>query len=469
MPEEVKNSELETYLKSLLGNQYAAFLSAAAEPTSIRTNTLKTSSRHIRHLLKKFQYNTNIISFNPDGFTLKSDHLPLSHSLAFFEGLFQYQGLSSQIPALILNIQPGDRVLDMAAAPGSKSGQLAAILNQTGFLVLNDSSYHRLQALQAIMQRSGAINHYILNHRGENLSRIFPAYFDKILLDAPCTALGTYFSTSERYNWWSAKKLDKLSKLQYQLVVSSIKCLKKGGEMVYSTCSISPEENEFIIEKIIKKYPVCVEDISQKFHSDFENDWTSIHDSAIPGHMEKSIRLWPHIHAMEGFFIVKLKKTANLKEETNPSEMIPTLSSYHPKITPVLEQLSKSWGVDLAIWKKYNFLLTKNRIWMMSQGIEQVPKENFISAGLLLAEKRINGWKLVNGSAQYLSQHITNRRLTLSDPEIKTLFREGNVMYKDLPEDYYALDYEGRVIGSIFHERGLLRMRLPHLFTRIAL
>jgi hypothetical protein len=187
--------------------------------------------------------------------------------------------------------------------------------------------------------------------------------------------------------------------------------------------------------------------------------------------MEKSIRIWPHLHAMEGFFIVKLKKTAKLylKRETKPPETIPTFPSNHSAITPVLEHLSRSWGIDLNIWKHYNFLLTKNRLWMMSQDIEQVPRKNFISAGLLLAEKRINGWKLVNGSAQFLSQHITNQRITLSDQEIKTLFREGNVNYIPLPEDYYALDYEERIIGSVFHQKGMLRMRLPHLFTRIAL
>ena len=281
MIKEVKNPELDVYLKSLLGKEIDAFLSAAPEPTSIRTNTLKTSSEYITKLLEHLKYDFEKISFNSNGFILKSDPLPLSHSLGFFEGLFQYQGVSSQLPAMILDVQPGDRVLDMAAAPGSKSSQLAAMLKQKGELVVNDSSYHRLQALQANMQRSGAINHYVLKQRGENLSRIYPEYFDKILLDAPCTALGTYFSTSDKYSWWSAKKMEKLSKLQYQLMVSAIKSLKIGGEIVYSTCSVAPEENELMIERIIKKYPVSIDQISKKIKSKFDSGWTTYNESQM--------------------------------------------------------------------------------------------------------------------------------------------------------------------------------------------
>jgi len=471
MPEDVKNPELEVYLKSLLGKELDAFLAASAEPTSIRANTLKTSSRHIRQLLKKFKYDFEEISFSPNGFILKSDSLPLSHSLAFFEGLFQYQGISSQLPALILDVQPGERVLDMTAAPGSKSSQLAAMLKQQGELVVNDSSYRRLQALHANVQRSGAINHYVLKQRGENLSRLFPEYFDKILLDAPCTALGTYFSKSEKYSWWSEKKMEKLSKLQYQLMVSAIKSLKIGGEIVYSTCSVAPEENELLIERIIKKYPLSIQTISKDFKSKFEDGWTSYNDSRISDEMKGSLRVWPHIHSIEGFFVVKLKKTAKvyLEKEPEPVDFLITHTPDHPKIIQVLKHLSDSWGIDPKIWTNYRYILTKTRLWMMGSDIERIPTENFVSAGLLLGEERLNGWKLVNGSAQYLSENITNRRLTLSDPEIKTLFKEGKVQYKNLPEDYYVLDYNGRIIGSVYHEKGTLRMRLPHLFTRIVL
>jgi 16S rRNA (cytosine1407-C5)-methyltransferase len=252
-------------------------------------------------------------------------------------------------------------------------------------------------------------------------------------------------------------------------MVSAIKCLKIGGSMVYSTCSVSPEENELMIEKIIRKYPIEVERISPKIHSIFSRGWTSYENSQISKELEKSLRIWPHKHFIEGFFVVKLKKTAKVysEMESEPAEMMITNTENHPEIIQVLRQLSDSWGIDLKIWKDYRYILTKSRLWMISPNIETVPTENFVSGGLLLGEQRLNGWKLVNGSAQYLSKYITNRRLKLSDQEIILLFREGKLKYKDLSEDYYVLDYKGRIIGSLYHEKGILKIRLPHLFTKI--
>ena len=468
MSKDVKNTELNIYLKSLLGQNYSAFLSAPPEPSAIRTNTLKAKPDQIRDLLETYRYSYKNISFNAEGFILKSDPIPLSHSLPFFEGLFQYQGVSSQLPVMILDVKAGDKVLDMTAAPGSKSSQLAAKLAKKGELVLNDSSYNRLQGLQANMQRSGAINHLVLKQRGENLSRIYPEYFDKILLDAPCTALGTYFSTSEKYSWWSDKKLEKLSRLQYQLVVSAIKCLKRNGVLVYSTCSVAPEENELMIEKIIRKYPVKIVEITKNVSSQFESGWSEYNKTAISKELKKSLRIWPHIHNYEGFFVIKLKKTSGLDTENDniSTDFFKTETSDQPEIAEVLHQLSETWGIERSIWKKYRYILTKTRIWMLTVNIQQVPADNFVSGGLLLGEQRLNGWKLVNGSAQYLSEHISNRRISLSEKEMESLFREGKVKYKNMADDYYVLEFNGRIIGSLYHERGTLRIRLPHLFTR---
>jgi 16S rRNA (cytosine1407-C5)-methyltransferase len=318
------------------------------------------------------------------------------------------------------------------------------------------------------MQRSGATNHIVLKQRAENLSRLYPEYFNKVLLDAPCTALGTYFSTSEKYSWWSDKKLEKLSRLQYQLMVSAIKCLRVGGEMVYSTCSVAPEENELMIEKITRKYPVEVTQINPNIHKYFEPGWTSYNKSQISEDLAQSLRIWPQIHLIEGFFIVKLKKKAGINNdnEVTPVDTVQTKDANDSEIKEVLNQISISWGIEDEFWKRFRYILTKARLWMLSETINEVPTDNFVSGGLLLAEQRLNGWKLVNGSSQYLSKNVTKRRLKLSDDELTALFEGGKIKYRNLSEDYYVLDYEGVLIGSIYHERGEIRIRLPHLFTR---
>jgi NOL1/NOP2/sun family putative RNA methylase len=465
MPNYRKNIELEQYLQSLLGSESMSLLSAPPEPAAIRVNTLKSSNEQLEKLLNRHHYNYQRIPFNPTGYMLKSDPLPLSHSLGFFEGLFQYQGISSQLPAICLDVKPGERVLDLTAAPGSKSTQLAALMKQKGILILNDSSHPRLQALQANMQRCGAINFYIMKNRGESTHRLYPAYFDKILLDAPCSALGTLSSKKEVYSWWSGEKLKKLSQIQYQLLLSAIKSLKVGGILVYATCSIAPEENEQLIDKIIQKFPMQILPLPPDIYSQFAPGWRSYGENRFPDAMKYAIRIWPQQHRQEGFFIVKLKKTGSLNQGIhNVLSWQETLTSDHPEVKAALEDLSCRYGIPEENWPACRYIMTKSRLWMLAKEIKKVPHDRFLSAGLLLGEKKISGWKLVNASAQVCSAKISKRRISLSDKKMSILFREGKVAHGKLDDGYYILDYQGRALGSLYFAKRTLQMRLPHAF-----
>ena len=461
-----KNIELEQYLRSLLGSESMSFLKATPEPAAVRVNTLKSSKQRLEKLLDRNHYTYQRIPFNPEGYRLKSDPLPLSHSLDFFEGIFQYQGISSQLPAICLDVKPGERVLDLTAAPGSKSTQLAALMKQKGILVLNDSSHSRLQALQANMQRCGATNFYILKNRGEKIHRLYPEYFDKILLDAPCSALGTLSSKKEVYSWWSEEKLKKLSLIQYQLLLSAIKSLKVGGMLVYATCSIAPEENEQLIDKIVQKFPVRIMPLPPEIYSQFAPGWLSYRENRFPDAMKYAIRIWPHQHDGEGFFIVKLKKTDSLNQGiTKGLSWQETLTSGHPEVKLALEDLSRRYGIPEENWPGYRYIMTKSRLWMLAKEIIKVPLDRFLSGGLLLGEKKISGWKLVNASVQVYSAEISKRRISLSDQKMKILFREGKVAHGKLDDGYYILDYQGRAVGSLYYAKRILQMRLPHAFN----
>ena len=463
------NTHLDNYLESLLGLEKEAFLSAPAEPIALRVNALKSSDKQFQDFLAKRNYIVEKLKFNEIGYVLEDDKLSLSHSLAFFEGNFQYQGISSQIPAIVLDPKPGEKVLDMTAAPGSKATQMAAMMKQKGILVVNDSSQRRLQGLQTNMQRCGALNFYILKHRGEKLSRIYPEYFDKILIDAPCSALGTLSTNRQVRHWWSEKKLEKLSKLQYQLLVSAFKSLKVGGEMVYSTCSVAPEENEQVVEKMLWKFPLQITDIDVTISESFERGWTRYKDQKLPDDLVKAVRVWPHKHHQEGFFVINLIKTAEWNDGSEAVQVNwrETRSHKDSPVAIILEKLSEQWGIDEKIWQKYRYILTRERIWIVSAEIERVPDENFISAGILLGEKRISGWKLTNSSAQMLSDYILKRKLNLPNPVLSELFREGRVSYPGLENGYYVLEFENRTIASLFADKGNLRIRLPHAFNLV--
>jgi len=464
------NEALNTYLSALLGEELIPFLEAGQEPPAIRYNALKSSAGEVGEILAAYDYRYRPVPFSQEGFILENDHLPLSHTLEFFEGKFQYQGISSQLPVLVLNPQPGEKVLDMTAAPGSKASQLAARLRQQGLLVLNDSSYTRLQGLQANMQRSGARNFYILKMRAENLSRLYPDFFDKILIDAPCTALGTLAGNPQVHQWWTEKKLEKLSMLQYQLLLSAVKCLKTGGELVYSTCSVSPEENELVIDKIGKKFPVEIVSVARRFNDLYDTGRTTYRGQALPEMMRQTLRIWPQRHHQEGFFIAKLRKTAGLerKKQGVYETWKNTLRADDPLISPVLESISRQWGISQKYWPAWRFVLTKERVWIFSEEIAAVPQENFISAGILLGEKRLSGWKLTNASAQMLSAFISDRKVKLTDGDLAVLFSQRSIRNPGLPNGYYVLDYKNRMLASLFADKENLKIRLPHAFRKVS-
>ena len=464
-----KNKELKSYLESFLKDDFEKYLNSPTEPTALRINKLKTDKQQFLKFLDRHQVKYNNIDFNPDGFILEDDALPLSHTLIFFTGWFQYQGISSQLPVLLLDPKPGDYVLDIAAAPGSKAAQIASFMKNDGVLIMNDNSYQRLQALNANIQRSGAFNTVTFNYRGERFGKMLPEYFDKILVDAPCTALGTLASNQEVGGWWSQAKLEKLSGIQHYLLVSALKSLKVGGTIVYSTCSITPEENEVLINTMLQQYPVKIVDLQTEISAKFDNGMTKFKSENLHKDLEKALRIWPHKHRMEGFFAVKLQKLDHIKEDSqNDGQNITLLKSFEdPDIKPVLNNLSELWGIPDDVWQDYRYYTTKERIWVVAGPLQEIPVDKFISAGVLLAEKRLSGWKLVNASVQLLSSHIKNRRISLSEPDLKKLFLNSELDGTELEYGYYALEYAQDLIASVYVEKGKMKIRVPHKFNLV--
>jgi len=467
----MKNNDLKAHLLPLLGSELAEFIAAAPEPPTIRLNRLngRDTEEFLRRLIR-YGRNFKKIPFTNSGFILDRDEKPISQTLDFYCGNFQYQGISSQLPTQVLNPQPGEKVLDMASAPGSKATQLADLMNNSGVLYLNDWSHKRLPALQTNTQRAGVMNQIILNLPGERLGNLFPEFFDKILLDAPCTGTGTMSDHPDVTQWWTAEKMHKLTLIQEQLLISAYKALKTGGELVYSTCSVCVEENEALIDRFLSNYHLEILEINLPGKESLSAGLTSFNPKTFQPRMSDALRIWPHRHGMEGFFIIRLRKLQAQNRIISRKPIFNgTLTCEDPTVSPILGNLTGYWSIPKEFWSNYRFILTTDRLWITGRDLEEYPVEGFNCAGLLFAERRGTRWKLFNQSIQLLGNKLGRRQVSLSIDQMHELFRQGFLEKSNLPNGYFALFWKDEAVGAVYVESGTLRIKLPHRFPEIEL
>jgi len=243
--------------KLLTASDYANTLRsfALAKPVTFRINTLRSSEENVLSDIQRSGLRTIPIPWCPLGHQLvqgtlrQLQELPSSHN----DGLY-IQGASSMLAAHALQVKPEMRVLDLCAAPGSKTSQFAATMGNRGMLVANDRSRKRLYRLREILQRLGATNVEVLCGSGERLGQTHADCFDRVIVDAPCSGEGRFRKDRPiRIARWNVQEVRKLAKLQEQLLIAALRCVVIGGLVVYATCTFSPEENEFVLEKVLKR------------------------------------------------------------------------------------------------------------------------------------------------------------------------------------------------------------------------
>ena len=246
----------ESYLKTMkdmLGDDYDAYLESFNDKRlyGLRVNNLKISTEDF---LKISPFKLKPIPWIKNGFYYEEDDKPAKHPY-YYAGLYYIQEPSAMTPASRLPIEPGDFVLDLCAAPGGKATALGAALNDTGFLLANDISTSRARALLRNLELFGMKNMLVTDEKPAKLAQRFPAFFNKILLDAPCSGEGMFRKEEALAHDWTPEKSAELSDIQKDLVLKAADMLRPGGMLLYSTCTFSPEENEQTIEYLLQEYP----------------------------------------------------------------------------------------------------------------------------------------------------------------------------------------------------------------------
>jgi 16S rRNA (cytosine1407-C5)-methyltransferase len=279
-------------------------------PSTFRANTLKITAEKLVGELKKLGIEVEQVPWYTNAFVLKNvPQKTLSETTWYKEGYLYIQSLSSMIPPLVLNPKPGEKVLDLTAAPGSKTTQIAMLMENTGELVANDISRVRMYKLAANIQMQGVTIAKTLIKPGEMLWKMFPEYFDRTLVDVPCSMEGRMYTEDPKtYQDWSTKKIKELENKQRFLLRSAVSATKTGGTIVYSTCTLAPEENEGVIDWILKKEAGALE--VEKIdlpNIPFTPPLMSWKGKEFNEQVQNCARILPSRH-MEGFFIARLRK-----------------------------------------------------------------------------------------------------------------------------------------------------------------
>ncbi len=273
-------------------------------PRSCRVNTLKAEVAHVRERFAGYGIPLHDCPWYEHAFS--SDDIRLGATLEHFIGAIYIQDLTSMLPPLLVRNQlaSATSVLDACAAPGSKTTQLAALMNNRGTIVANDLEYDRIRALKFNLEKTGALNTVVTNYDLRNFPQ---TEFDIILLDAPCTSEGTMRKDRKLFTWWSAKRIPASANRQRQLITKAFDLLRVGGTMIYSTCTFAPEENEETIQHLLDNRPAELEQIEIPGLT-MTNGLTSWQGKDFDPQMALTKRIFPHFHDTGGFFLAKVRK-----------------------------------------------------------------------------------------------------------------------------------------------------------------
>ncbi len=273
---------------------------------SIRVNTLKKTVPEVKKSLEEKGWKLTQIPWCPEGFWIEHDtgRRDIGNTDEHVLGYIYVQEAASMLPPMALMPQPGEKILDMCASPGSKSSQMAAMMRNEGILVSNDYKGLRAKPLGINMQRIGATNAIVTLMDGQ---RIKENDFDRILVDAPCSGTGTIRTSLKTIRIWNENVVKRISATQKQLIETAFNLLKTGGVMVYSTCSLEPEEDEAIVSFLLEKYPnaktVPIEMEIKRGELVMEFEGKKYHEG-----VRNAMRIWPQDNDTEGFFVCKIIK-----------------------------------------------------------------------------------------------------------------------------------------------------------------
>lgn len=420
-----------------------------------KTNGLRLNPLKIERstFLELMPFSLSPVPFCSTGFYYDAAEQPGKHPY-HAAGLYYIQEPSAMFVAEALRPEPGERVLDLCAAPGGKTTQLAAMMNNTGFLLANEIHPKRVKALSENIERLGITNALVTNETPEKLAERFTGYFDKILVDAPCSGEGMFRKDEEAIRYWTEAHVAQCASKQRHILSCAYRMLKEGGILVYSTCTFSPEENEQTIEALLAEYEDLILLPIDKTAGiqPGRPEWTNTHMKE----MAKTARLWPHYLKGEGHFVAKLQKTGRSNQWNGKT---------------AASNLSKSAQRDYQTFAK-EVLKTEitHTIYAFQQQLFALPKDcpNFeglkvVRAGLHLGELKKQRFEPNHALALALKKEVVAHSLDLnsSDQEPIMKYLRGETLETGGDRGWTMVTIDGHPLGWGKEVKGTLKNFYP--------
>ncbi|MGF1694267.1 16S rRNA (cytosine(1407)-C(5))-methyltransferase RsmF [Vibrio lamellibrachiae] len=423
LPEEFL-SEIEAILPSSLNMQ--DFIDACKRPLrkSIRVNTLKITVTDFIERAKVKGWELEPVPWCKEGFWITVDEsvVPLGNTAEHMSGLFYIQEASSMMPVTALfddasaNYQS---VLDMAAAPGSKTTQIAALMNNSGILVANEYSASRVKVLHANIERCGIKNAALSNFDGKVFGGWLPAQFDAVLIDAPCSGEGTIRKDADAMKNWSLSSVKSIADTQKELIESAFHALKPNGVLVYSTCTLSTYENQQVCHHLKQTFGDLVE---------FEDLSGLFPNASLATTSEGFLHIFPQVYDCEGFFVARIRKTG----ESTPPEVkkrmgkFPFEKAVNKVQVDIGKQLKETLDIDLpndsSVW------LREKDVWLFPNALEpMIGQFRFSRMGIKIAETHKKGYRWQHQVATTLTLGHEKNYVVLSIEEARDWFMGRDV------------------------------------------
>ncbi|MGN0367251.1 MAG: RsmF rRNA methyltransferase first C-terminal domain-containing protein [Wujia sp.] len=421
----------EENMKTLLGEEYDSYKECLDHPMyhGIRVNTSKIS---VEEFLKIQPFHLKPIPWCENGFYYdETVDKPSKHPF-YYAGLYYIQEPSAMTPANVIPVTPGDRVLDICAAPGGKSTELAAKLKGKGILVSNDISASRAKALLKNLEVFGIENALIVSEAPYKLAERFPAYFDKILIDAPCSGEGMFRKSVSMITAWENNGNQLFADLQRQILEQAVKMLKPGGTLLYSTCTFAPLENEQSIEYLLS-LDESLELVDFEKYQDFDcghPQWGNTGNEEL----KKCARLWPHKIEGEGHFVCLVKKQGITSNQSNYGDYAIRKAKLPDFVREFLSHVNRPFTEN-------RFEISADKLYYIPESFPQVKGLRILRCGLYMGEIKKNRFEPSQSLAMVLKDEEFDNCLHLDtdDQRVLRYLKGETIDYGEDIKDGYVL------------------------------